>query len=198
MKYATLQNRLKGPIKDHLHADLSIKNPHALPMLEKVVVSSGLNKAKMDNKEMRLYVQECLTKITGQKPVTTKAKKSISNFKTREGMVVGAMVTLRGDSMVSFLDRLISYVLPRIRDFRGLNSKLDGHGNYSIGLTDHSIFPEVDPPEPRQIFGLQIQIKTTATNDQDAMALLRRMGIPFRAKEGVNIDLNSLSTPKSN
>lgn len=198
MAYSTLHSRLKGAIKDHLHTDLSIKNPHALPALEKVVISTGMNKSKMDSKETHAYVQEVLAQITGQKPVVTKARKAISNFKTREGMIVGAMVTLRGESMESFLDRLISYVFPRIRDFRGLNTKLDGQGNYSIGLNDHSIFPEVPLPDPRQIFGLQIQIKTTATNDKDAMMLLRRMGFPFKTKEGQQTDVNSLSTPDSN
>ena len=129
---------------------------------------------------MQAYIIETLGIITGQQPILTKARKAISNFKTRQGNVVGAMVTLRGPQMEVFLDRLISYILPRIRDFRGLNTKLDGQGNYSIGLRDHSIFPEVPPVDAKQIFGLQIQIKTTATNDDAARALLKQIGVPFR------------------
>lgn len=163
-----------------LKDELKIKNVHALPKLEKVVVSVGINKSKMDSKEMQAYIIETLGLITSQQPVLTKAKKAISNFKTRQGNVVGAMVTLRGPQMEVFLDRLISYILPRIRDFRGLNTKLDGQGNYSIGLRDHSIFPEVPPVDAKQIFGLQIQIKTTADNDEAARALLKQIGVPFR------------------
>ena len=153
----------------------------------------------MDSKETHQYIIECLSKITGQRPVLTRSTKSISNFKIRIGMIVGTKVTLRGRAMEDFLDRLISYVLPRIRDFRGINTKLDGKGNFAIGLKDHSIFPEIAPPDPRQIFGFQIQIKTTALNDEHAKALLRRMGIPFRpsSKDDVT-DLNSLSLPDSN
>lgn len=137
----------------------------------------------MDRQEMREYVTECLAKITGQQPVMTKARMAISNFKTRKGMVVGSVVTLRGRRMEEFLDRLISYALPRIRDFRGLSRKLDGHGNYSIGIRDHSIFPEVPPPDAKQIFGMQVQITTTTDNDQQAFALLKEIGIPFRPEE---------------
>ena len=180
MAYDTLQTRLKGPIVTALKDELKIKNIHALPKLEKVVVSVGINKSKMDSKEMQAYIIETLGLITSQQPVLTKAKKAISNFKTRQGNVVGAMVTLRGPQMEVFLDRLISYILPRIRDFRGLNTKLDGQGNYSIGLRDHSIFPEVPPVDAKQIFGLQIQIKTTADNDEAARALLKQIGVPFR------------------
>ena len=166
-----------------MQKELGIKNPHAVPRLEKIIVSTGINKSKMDSKEMRAYIEESLTKITGQKPVQTQAKKAISNFKTRVGMIVGTKVTLRGKQMEEFLDRLLSYALPRIRDFRGLPSKLDGQGNYAIGLRDHSIFPEVPPPEAKQIFGLQIQIKTTAKDDTEGMALLKALCVPFRPKK---------------
>lgn len=128
---------------------------------------------------MRAYISDCLEKMTGQKPVFTNARMSISSFKVREGMVVGAKVTLRGNQMEQFLDRLISYTLPRIRDFRGLPTKLDGHGNYAIGLRDHSVFPEVPPPDAKQIFGLQIQITTTAKTDEAGKLLLKEMGMPF-------------------
>ena len=183
MAYVTLHERLRGPIATTLQKDLEITNIHAIPTIEKVVVSVGINKSKMESKEMIQYVKECLMKITGQKPVLTKARKAISNFKTREGMVVGAMVTLRGQSMRDFLDRLLSYALPRVRDFRGLGAKLDGHGNYSIGLKDHSIFPEVPPPDAKQIFGLQIQIKTTTEDDVAAKKLLKELGVPFRPEK---------------
>ena len=183
MSHTPLSDRLKGDIRTQLAKDLGIKNVHALPRLEKVIVSTGISKLKMDNKEAHEYVGNCLTLITGQKPVFTNAKKSISNFKIREGMVVGAMVSLRGPQMEQFLDRLIGYVLPRIRDFRGLPAKLDSNGNYSIGIRDHSIFPEVPPPDARQIFGLQVQIKTTAEDDAAGMALLKLIGVPFRPQK---------------
>ncbi len=180
MAYESLHKRLNGSIKKALHEELKIKNGHALPRVDKVIVNVGINRAKMEGKEMREYIGENLAKITGQKPVFTRSGKAISNFKIRENMVVGAMVTLRGAQMEWFLDRLISYVLPRIRDFRGLPTKLDGHGNYSIGLRDHSIFPEVPLPDPKQIFGMQILIATTAKNDEEGRALLKQMGVPFK------------------
>ncbi len=128
-------------------------------------------------------------KITGQKPVFTRARKAISNFKTREGLIVGCCVTLRGRSMEEFLDRLVSYAIPRIRDFRGLPGKLDGHGNYSVGLKDHSIFPEVPAPEAKQIFGLQIVITTTAKTDEQAMALLRQIGMPIKIEKEKSLNV---------
>jgi large subunit ribosomal protein L5 len=183
MAYESLHKRLRGPIAANLQKELGIKNPNALPRLEKVVVNVGINKSKMDSKEMQAYIIDSLSKITGQRPVKTKTRKAISNFKTREGMVVGSMVTLRGKSMEDFLDRLLSYSLPRIRDFRGLSTKLDGHGNYAIGIRDHSIFLEVPAPEPKEIFGMQVQITTTAETDEQAVALLKQMGMPFRPEK---------------
>jgi len=183
MAYETLHKRLRGSIVKSLEKELNIKNLHALPRLEKVVVNVGINKSKMDGKETQEYVADCLAKITGQRPVMTRARKAISNFKTRQGIVVGSVVTLRGKQMEEFLDRLISYALPRIRDFRGLTRKLDGHGNYAIGIRDHSIFPEVPPPDAKQIFGLQVQIKTTSDSDEAAFALLKEIGIPFRPEK---------------
>ena len=180
--YASLHDRLRGQIAKDLAKELGIKNFHALPRIEKVVVNVGINRTKMDSKEMHEYVADCLMKITGQKPVFTKAKKAISNFKTREGLVVGAMVTLRGRHMEEFLDRLIGYVLPRIRDFRGIPHELDGHGNYAVGIKDHSIFPEVPLPDAKQIFGMQIQVSTTAGGDKEAFALLKRIGMPFKSE----------------
>ncbi len=180
MAYATLHDRLRGPIRTALSKELNITNVHALPRIDKVIVNVGINRSKMEGKEVHEYVAQCLGLITGQKTVFTKARKAISNFKTREGLTVGAMVTLRGKRMEEFLDRLISVVLPRIRDFRGLRSTLDGHGNYSIGLRDHSIFPELPPTDAKQLFGMQILISTTTKNDDQAKALLRHIGMPFR------------------
>jgi|AP45_3_1055517.scaffolds.fasta_scaffold30783_2 large subunit ribosomal protein L5 len=180
MAYASLHDRLRGPIAKGIGKRLGVKNIHALPQVEKITVNVGINKSKMDSKEMHAYIEQCLMQITGQKPVFTKARIAISNFKTREGMVVGCRVTLRGRRMEEFLDTLLSYAIPRIRDFRGLPSKLDGQGNYSIGIRDQSIFPEVPAPEAKQIFGLQIVISTTAKNDKEGMALFTEMGMPFR------------------
>src|SRR3989344_9243356 len=185
--YATLHDRLRGPIREALKEQLKIKNIHALPRIEKVILNVGINKSKMDSKEIHAYIGECLSTITGLKPIYTKARVAISNFKTREGLVVGAMVTLRGRKMEEFLDRLLSYALPRIRDFRGLPSKLDGQGNYAIGLKDHTIFPEVPAVDAGKIFGLQIQLTTTAKNDEEGRALLKELGMPFapeRPKKG--------------
>ncbi len=180
MAYTSLHDRLRGPVAAALKQELAVKNTLALPRITRVVVNTGINRTKMEGKETHEYVAECLRKITGQKPVFTKARQAISNFKTRKGLVVGAMVTLHGRRMEEFLDRLISYILPRIRDFRGLSPVLDGHGNYSIGIADHSIFPEVPPPDAKQIFGLQVQISTTAKTDGEARALLRQIQMPFR------------------
>jgi len=180
MTYDTLHQRLRGPIAKALKGELQVKNTLALPRLEKVVVNVGINHSKMEGKEMQEYIAESLKRMTGQKPVFTRARKAISNFKVRSGMVVGAVVTLRGKHMEEFLDRLISYALPRVRDFRGLSAKLDGRGNYSIGINDHSIFPEVPPVDAKQIFGMQVTISTTAKDDKAAYALLRAIGVPFK------------------
>src|SRR3989344_4612897 len=178
-KYATLHDRLRGPIREALKEQLKIKNIHALPRIEKVILNVGINKSKMDSKEIHAYIGECLSTITGLKPVYTKARVAISNFKTRQGLVVGAKVTLRGKRMEEFIDRLLSTALPRIRDFRGLPSRLDGQGNYAIGLKDHTIFPEVPAVDAGKIFGLQIQLTTTAKDDASARALLKEIGMPF-------------------
>lgn len=182
-KYDSLHNRLRGPISKSLMQSLKVTNVHALPRITKVIVNVGINRSKMDSKEMYAYVADCLGKITGQKPILVGSKKAISNFKIRKGLTVGAMVTLRGKAMEEFLDRLLSYALPRIRDFRGLPTTLDGHGNYALGLTDHTIFPEVPPPEASKIFGMQIQVTTNAKEDAPAFALLKLMGFPFRPEK---------------
>ena len=178
-KYDSLHDRLRGPIADALKKELGIKNIHALPRLQKVIVNVGINKTKMDSKELHEYIVDILKRITGQKPIFRTARIAIANFKTRKGLIVGAMVTLRGRRMEEFIDRLISYVLPRIRDFRGLPGKLDGRGNYAIGLKDHTIFPEVPSADATKIFGMQIQITTTAGRDDYGRALLKLMQVPF-------------------
>ena len=187
MAYATLHDRLRGPIADALKKELGIKNLHALPRIEKVIVNVGINRSNMEGKEMQELIQESLMKITGQKPIVRPSRKAISNFKIRKGLIVGSMVTLRGKQMEAFLDRLISYVLPRIRDFRGLPTKLDGHGNYAIGLRDHSVFPEIPAGDVAKTFGMQIQITTTAKNDEQARALLKQIGMPFRPDRSTSL-----------
>jgi len=180
MKYATLHDRLRGPIADALKKELKIDNVHALPKIQKVIVNVGINRSKMEGKEMQEFIAESLQKITGQKPVFRQSRMAISNFKIRKGLVVGAMVTLRGRKMEEFIDRLVSYVLPRIRDFRGLPTKMDGHGNYALGLKDQTVFPEIPAGDIQKTFGMQIQITTTAKTDEEAKALLKQVGIPFR------------------
>ncbi len=188
-KYNSLHQRLRGPIAEALKKDLAISNVHALPRLQKVIVNVGINKTKMDSKEMHEFIADVLKRITGQKPILRGARIAISNFKTRKGLTVGAMVTLRGKRMEEFLDRLISYVLPRIRDFRGLPVKLDGRGNYAIGLRDHTIFPEAPGVEAGKIFGMQIQIATTAGRDDRGRALLKHMGMPFTPERQPSLKL---------
>lgn len=180
MMYNTLHDRLRGPIRKKLQEELKIKNVHALPRIQKVVVNVGINRSKLEGKEAQEFIVDALQKITGQKPVLRQSRKAISNFKIRKGLVVGAMVTLRGRKMEEFIDRLISYVLPRIRDFRGLPTKLDGHGNYAIGLKDQTVFPELPTADIQRSFGLQIQLTTTAKNDDEAKLLLKHIGMPFR------------------
>src|SRR3989344_2957017 len=180
MTYSSLHARLRGPIAKALKEELKIDNVHALPRLEKIIVNVGINRAKMEGKEMQEYIGESLALITGQKPVFRVSRMAISNFKIRKGLVVGAMVTLRGRKMEEFLDRLVSYVLPRIRDFRGLPIKMDGQGNYAIGLRDHTVFPEIPNADVQKTFGMQIQITTTAKDDKSARALLKQIGMPFR------------------
>jgi large subunit ribosomal protein L5 len=153
----------------------------AVPRLDKIVVNMGLGEATQNVKVMDPLMAD-LGAITGQKPVATKAKKSIAAFKVREGMPIGAMVTLRGDSMYEFLDRLISVALPRVRDFRGVSSKsFDGRGNYTLGLRDQLLFPEIDYAKVDKTKGMNVTIVTTAKDDNSARALLKQFGMPFRA-----------------
>lgn len=179
MAYLSLHDRLRSSIPALLKKELGKDNVFALPHIDKIIVSAGINRQKMEGKEWQQYVGETLARITGQRPVFKGAKKAISNFKTREGLIVGAMVTLRGKRAEEFLDHLLSFALPRVRDFRGIPLRLDGHGNYSIGIRDQSIFPEVPPPEAGRIFGMQVQIVTTARTDAEALAFFKAIGFPF-------------------
>ena len=177
---ARLRDKYKTEIKGALQKELGLENTMAVPRLEKIVVNMGLGEATQNVKMMDPLVQD-LALITGQKPVTTKAKKSIAAFKVREGMPIGAMVTLRGDKMYEFLDRLISVALPRVRDFRGVSSKsFDGRGNYTLGLRDQLIFPEIDYAKVDKVKGMNVTIVTSAKDDNGARTLLKYFGMPFR------------------
>jgi large subunit ribosomal protein L5 len=161
--------------------ELDLKNVMAVPRLHKIVVNMGVGEATQNAKVLDPAVNE-LGQITGQKPVVTRAKKSIAAFKVRQGQSIGAMVTLRGDRMYEFFDRLVNIVLPRVRDFRGVSSKsFDGRGNYTIGLHDQLIFPEISYEKVDKLKGMNVTIVTTAANDNQARSLLKHMGMPFRA-----------------
>ena len=177
---ARLKQKYESEIKQALDKELNITNAMAIPKIEKIVINMGLGEATQNVKIMDPLVAD-LASIAGQKPVTTKAKKSIAAFKVREGMPIGAMVTLRGDTMYEFLDRLISIALPRVRDFRGVSSKsFDGRGNYTLGLRDQLIFAEIDYAKVDKIKGMNVTIVTTAKDDNGARELLKGFGMPFR------------------
>jgi large subunit ribosomal protein L5 len=176
-----LRERYRSEVAPALMRELGYSNPMAVPRLEKIVLNMGLGEAVQNPKVIDSAVEE-LTAIAGQKPVVTKAKKAISNFKLREGMPIGAMVTLRGDRMYEFLDRLVAAALPRVRDFKGVPDRsFDGRGNYSLGLREQVIFPEINLDKVDKIKGLTIVICTTARTDAEGKALLRGLGMPFRA-----------------
>ena len=178
---ARLKEKYAKEIKGQLQKELGIENVMAVPKLQKIVINMGIGEATQNVKMMDPLVAD-LGAIAGQKPVVTKAKKSIAAFKLREGMPIGAMVTLRGDNMYEFLDRLISIALPRVRDFRGVSSKsFDGRGNYTLGLRDQLIFAEIDYAKVDKLKGMNVTIVTTAANDNGARALLKGFGMPFRA-----------------
>ena len=177
---ARLKEKYHKEIRPALQKELGLNNLMAVPRLEKIVLNMGLGEATQNVKIMDPLVAD-LASVAGQKPVTTRAKKSIAAFKVREGMPIGAMVTLRGDIMYEFLDRLISVALPRVRDFRGVSTKsFDGRGNYTLGMRDQLIFPEVDYARVDKLKGMNVTIVTTAKDDNQARALLRQFGIPFR------------------
>jgi large subunit ribosomal protein L5 len=179
-----LKRRYREELVPGLQQELGLGNPMEVPRLEKIVVNMGVGEAARDAKALDGAVAD-LTVITGQKPLVTRAKKSIAGFKLREGMSIGAKVTLRGDRMWEFLDRLIATALPRIRDFRGLDPRaFDGRGNYTIGLTEQLVFPEIDYDQVDQVRGMDITIVTTATSDEEGRALLRALGAPLRQEQG--------------
>src|SRR5882757_7982598 len=176
-----LRAKFEKEVKPVLMKELELKNTMAVPRLNKIVVNMGVGEATQNAKVLDPAVNE-LSQITGQKPVVTRAKKSIAAFKVRAGMPIGAMVTLRGDRMYEFFDRLVNVVLPRVRDFRGVSTKaFDGRGNYTIGLHDQLIFPEIDYARVDKLKGMNVTIVTTARSDDHARALLRGLGLPFRA-----------------
>ena len=176
---ARLKEKYSKEVRKRLQDEFGIKNPMAVPKIEKVVLNMGVGEAISNIKILDTAVEELAT-ITGQKPVVTKAKKSIASFKLREGQSIGAMVTLRGEKMYEFLDRLINIALPRVRDFRGVPTKsFDGRGNYTLGIRDHLIFPEIDAGKVDKAKGMNITIVTTAKNDEQARFLLRELGMPF-------------------
>jgi large subunit ribosomal protein L5 len=178
---ARLRDRFEKEVKPALMKEFNLKNPMAAPRLEKIVVNMGVGEATQNVKILDPAAAE-LGQITGQKPVVTRAKKSIAAFKVRAGMPIGAMVTLRGDRMYEFLDRLVNIALPRVRDFKGVSTKsFDGRGNYTLGLRDQLIFPEIDYAKVDKLKGMNVTIVTTARSDDQARALLRGLGMPFRA-----------------
>ena len=176
--------RLKKTYRENIAPDLikefNYKTPMQVPRLEKIIVSMGVGEA-LQNKKLLDAAIDDLTLITGQKAVKTKARKSIANFKIRAGQEIGAKVTLRGAMMYEFLDRLVNVALPRVKDFRGVNQNaFDGHGNYSMGLTEQIIFPEIDFDKIERVAGLNVAIVTTARTDAEAKAFLAKFGMPFR------------------
>ena len=177
---ARLREFYKKTVAPALQKEYSYKNVMEIPKIDKIVVCMGLGQVKDNSKSFNLALEE-LTNITGQKAVPTLAKKSISNFKVREGQKIGAKVTLRGNTMYEFLDKLISIALPRVRDFQGVNDKsFDGKGNYAMGLTEQLVFPEISYEKIDKIRGLDIVIVTSAKSDKEAKALLEKLGMPFK------------------
>src|SRR6266700_2278186 len=180
MTEARLRQHYIKNVVPALVKEFGYKNVMAVPKIDKVAVNIGLGEATQNGKLMDGAVNE-LTQIAGQRPVITKAKKSIAAFKLREDMPIGCMVTLRGDRMYEFFDRLVNVALPRVRDFRGISSKsFDGRGNYTLGVKDQLIFPEIDYAKVDKTKGMNISITTTARTDAEGVALLRQMGMPFR------------------
>lgn len=175
-----LKTQYEDQIRSRMMEKFAYKNPMMTPKLEKIVINMGVGDAINDRKAVESAAED-LGRITGQKAVITKAKKSIAGFKVREGMPIGCKVTLRADRMYEFLDRLVTIALPRVRDFRGLSAKsFDGRGNYAMGLKEHIVFPEIDYDKVDKIRGMDIVVCTTAKNDEEARALLGEFNFPFR------------------
>ncbi len=182
MAEARLYTQYKEEIVPKLKEEFSIENVMSIPKLEKIVINVGVGEAIQDKKVLDTIVAN-VAQITGQMPVTTKAKQSISNFKLREGMPIGCKVTLRSRIMYEFLDRFINLALPRTRDFQGVPDKsFDGRGNYTVGIKEHTIFPEIDTDKATKIHGMDITFVTTAETDEEAFALLKHFGMPFKRR----------------
>ena len=178
---ARLKERYRSEVRPGLMKEMGYKNVMQVPRLEKVVVNVGLGEAVQNVKALDAAVED-LAAITGQKPLVTKARKAIANFKLRENMPIGAMVTLRGERMYEFLDRLLNVALPRVRDFKGVSDRsFDGRGNYSLGIREQIIFPEINLDKVDKVKGLTIVVCTSARTDAEAKTLLRALGMPFRA-----------------
>ena len=175
----TLKTNYREQIVPALMKEFGYKSIMQVPRLQKIVVNQGMGQAVADKKLIEVAAEE-LSLITGQKAVTTKSRKDISNFKLRKGMPIGVMATLRSDRMYEFLERLIAVALPRIRDFKGINEKFDGKGNYTLGVAEQIIFPEIDIDKITKIFGMEITFVTSAKSDEEAYALLREFGLPFK------------------
>ena len=176
-----LQESYDKSIKPALMKQFGYKSPMQVPRLEKIVVNMGVGEAAHDAKKLEAAVSE-LAAITGQKPLVIKAKKAIANFKLRRGLPIGAKVTLRGDRMYEFLDRLVTIALPRVKDFRGLSPKsFDGRGNYALGLKEHIVFPEIDYDKVDEVWGMDVIVCTSAKSDDEARELLRAFNFPFRS-----------------
>lgn len=182
-----LKVRYREELLPQLRDQLGMRNPMEVPRLEKIVLNVGVGEAAREAKALDGALEDLAT-ITGQRPKVTRARRSIANFKLREGMSIGAKVTLRGDRMWEFLDRLLSTALPRIRDFRGLDpGAFDGHGNYTFGLTEQLVFPEIDYDKVQAVRGMDVTFVTTAGNDEHGLALLRALGFPFRGQPAVGV-----------
>lgn len=180
-----LREHYETQVVPKLVNEFGFENPMEIPRLEKIVLNVGLGSANEEPKLLQSVVEE-LALITGQKPVVTRARKSISNFNLREGMPVGVKVTLRGARMYQFMDRYVSTAIPRVRDFRGLNSRaFDGRGNYTVGVREQMIFPEIDYDDIVRVHGMDITFVTTTDRDDEALVLLREMGMPFRGETPV-------------
>lgn len=174
-----LKKRYHAEVKQALQEKFAYRNPMQVPALLKIVINMGIAEASKDKNSIQDCVKE-MTMLSGQKPVITRAKKAISNFKLREGQPIGVKVTLRGKRMFDFLDRFVNIVCPRIRDFRGFNSKCDGKGNYSLGLQDQQIFPEINLDEVKRTQGMHLTFVTSSHTDEECIELLRLLGIPFK------------------
>ncbi|MCA9263557.1 MAG: 50S ribosomal protein L5 [Planctomycetales bacterium] len=175
-----LQEKFEQEVLPQLKSELGRENPHALPRLQKIIVNMGVGTAITEKKHLEDAVS-AMTQITGQKPIITKSRKAIAGFRLREGMPIGCKVTLRKSRMYEFLDRLVSLAIPRVRDFRGLNPNgFDGRGNYSIGLTEHLVFPELNPDKFPRTQGMNITFVTSTDSDDEARQLLQLLGMPFK------------------